>query len=126
MIHSALIDWSDNPVITSLDSISTPIDLIQFPTITVCKDETKEQPDNWAYLENLLNLLSFHCFQITDCFSSETLRKDFRYVIRNVVDQFELNIKEDNEAIHQLFEASYGTYIWYSYILFQCSVKEIM
>ena len=57
MIQSALKDWAEEPVITSLDSISYPINSIQFPTITVCKDEYKEQPDNWAYLEKLLNLL---------------------------------------------------------------------
>ena len=45
MVNTALTDWHDSPVITSVDSIAAPIDLIQFPTITVCHEESR-QPDN--------------------------------------------------------------------------------
>ena len=109
MIRSALIDWADNPVITSLDSIATPIDSMQFPTITVCKDETKEQPDNWAYLEKLLNHLSFKCNYylpdeniVKDCPYSKELRKDFRFAYEYIVKIYEkwiLDSLEHNKTI---------------------------
>ena len=60
MVNTAFNDWFHNPVITSVDSIAAPIDLIQFPTITVCHEESR-QPDNWAFLETVLNNKPFEC-----------------------------------------------------------------
>lgn len=114
MIQSALIDWSINPVITSLESISTPIDAMQFPTITVCKDETKEKPDNWAYLEKLLNLLEFDCNRALDennekCPNSTKLKNDFWFVTEGIVSRFEKwifrNLNKTN-AIDSLLDNS--------------------
>jgi hypothetical protein len=45
-----------------LDSIAAPIHLVQFPTVTVCPAKNT-QPDNWSYLEKVLNFLSFECQQ---------------------------------------------------------------
>ena len=109
MIRSALVDWATYPVITSLDSISTPINEIQFPTITVCKDETKEQPDNWAYMEKALNLLSFNCDYDNDknnCHYSQKLKKDFRFLSENLVTVYEkwiLKNLQDKAGLQALF-----------------------
>lgn len=54
MIQRALQDWANNPVLTTLDTIVAPIEDIQFPTVTVCPDETTD-PDNWALIETILN-----------------------------------------------------------------------
>ena len=61
VIKSAFTEWYNDPVITSLDSIAEPIDSLQFPTVTVCRDQSKVPADNWAFLENLLNFLAFKC-----------------------------------------------------------------
>ena len=120
MIRSALIDWAENPVITSLDSIATPINSMQFPTITVCKDETKEQPDNWAYLEKLLNLLWFQCAYAgpahpnqnygNECKNTENLRKDYEFMIDKMIEAYEKwimkNPKQMN-TIEFLLQTSY-------------------
>ena len=120
MIRSALIDWAENPVITSLDSIATPINSMQFPTITVCKDETKEQPDNWAYLEKLLNLLWFQCDYygpaypnynyVNECKNTENLRKDYKFIIDKFIEAYEKwimkNTKQMN-TIEFLLQTSY-------------------
>ena len=45
------MDWDDNPVITTMDSIAAPIKNIQRPTVTVCPDEDTP-PDNWAPIES--------------------------------------------------------------------------
>ena len=43
-----------------MESIAAPIEEIQFPTVTVCQDESK-QPDNWAVIEAILNNVAFTC-----------------------------------------------------------------
>ena len=84
MINSAFTEWSDNPVITTLETISAPIDDIQFPTVTVCPD-TKEPPDSWAFLENILDFLAFDCRpSVENCSNTEPLRRDFEFLIKNV------------------------------------------
>ena len=101
VIKSAITEWYNDPVITSLDSIAAPIDSIQFPTITVCRDETIEPPDNWTIPEILLNLLDFGCrieyWQIQIgmyCNVTEPLRKDYQFLLKSVV----------NVYTHWLFE----------------------
>ena len=79
VIESAFTEWYNDPVITSLDSIAEPIDSIQFPTVTVCRDQANVPPDNWAFLENLLNFLAFKCYSSTN-------------ISRNVNDTFILHI----------------------------------
>ena len=54
MIHISLIDWEDNQTITTLESIATPIQNAQFPTVTVCPHENSP-PDNWSFLEKFLD-----------------------------------------------------------------------
>jgi hypothetical protein len=60
LINQAFTDWANNPVITTLDSIAAPINLIQFPTVTVCM-EKNSPPDNWAFTETILNVIAFEC-----------------------------------------------------------------
>ena len=54
MIYNSLIDWNENQTITTLESIATPIQKVQFPTVTVCPHEDSS-PDNWSFLEKILN-----------------------------------------------------------------------
>ena len=54
MIYNSLIDWNANQTITTLESIATPIQKVQFPTVTVCPHEDSS-PDNWSFLEKILN-----------------------------------------------------------------------
>ena len=89
MINSAFNDWSEHPVITTLDSIAAPINDIQFPTVTVCLDQP---PDNWAFLENVLNSLAFSCNQedylgnseFKHCNETEELRHDFKFLVSSL------------------------------------------
>ena len=114
VIKSALTEWYNDPVITSLDSIAAPINSIQFPTVTVCRDETVEPPDNWAVPEILLNLLDFRCeyqnWQIdfgVYCNVTEPLRKDFQFLLKSVVDVYmqwlfeEGNMNNSQRLFHQ-------------------------
>ena len=36
IVYSLVLDWNDNPVITTIDTTEFPITNIQFPTITIC------------------------------------------------------------------------------------------
>ena len=85
MINSAFDDWSKHPVITTLDSIAAPIKDIQFPTVTACLDQP---PDNWAFLENVLDSLAFDCEQedyvaskFEHCNDTDDLRNDFKFLV---------------------------------------------
>ena len=54
IIHDSVVDWEENQTITTLESITRPIQEVQFPTVTVCPNE-QSPPDNWAFLEKVLN-----------------------------------------------------------------------
>ena len=94
-IKNAFMDWDDNPVITTMDSIAAPIKNIQRPTVTVCPDEDTP-PDNWAPIEVIANYLSFACTNseyqayipgvdlLPLCNSTKHIRKDFEYVIKAI------------------------------------------
>ena len=84
IIHSAILDWNENPTITSLDSIAAPINDIQFPTITVCNDKLHEIQDNWSFLETILNFFDYDL----------NMEKDFQFLFRSIKDvdkTFEMN-----------------------------------
>ena len=81
---------------TTLDSIAAPIELIQFPTVTVCRNEFKP-PDNWVLLENILNNVAFECYLngvwsgdglYHACNETEKLRQDFEELINPVAKTF--------------------------------------
>jgi hypothetical protein len=101
MIHQALIDWEDNPIITTLDSIAAPIDLVQFPTVTVCS-ENYTPPDNWSYLEKVLNFLSFECatdekYSDVNCNDTQKLRDDYNSLIITITESMKsLYLKNKN------------------------------
>lgn len=97
LISQAFQGWADEPTITTLDTIAAPIDDIQFPTVTICNDYIENHPDNWAFLENVLNQFRFQCYNENDCNMTMQLRKDFKYVIEDVVDTFtEWLFEEEN------------------------------
>ena len=96
IIRSAIHEWYTDPVITSLDSIATPVEFVQFPTITVCNNKWIEVQDNWAFLESLLNFVDFHCYSpksamkhSVDCKLTDPLRKDFKFLFKSIVDLFD-------------------------------------
>ena len=105
-------------MITSLDSIATPIDEIQFPTLTVCDDKANEVHDNWAFIESTFNFLEYYCYSPSDsikhgkyCNATDNLRKDFNFLIESIVDAFLtplLSNKNLNQSIH--FLKSYGSH----------------
>ena len=86
-------EWYDDPVITSLDSIATPVEFVQFPTITVCNDKFNEVHDNWAPIESIFNNVDFYCYSPVDsikygkfCNVTDNLRNDFRFLFQSIVD----------------------------------------
>ena len=94
-IHHALDDWSASQVVTTLDSIAAPIEEVDFPTVTVCPEEYGP-PNNWAFLETLLNSLTFQCNPSSfanvslfpGCNGSEKLRRDYQALIKHFVNKF--------------------------------------
>jgi hypothetical protein len=89
LINQAFTDWANNPVITTLDSIAAPINLIQFPTVTVCT-ENNSPPDNWAFAETILNVIAFECstfsFDLPTCGNTTVVREDFKDIYDKLFD----------------------------------------
>ena len=56
-LEESIWAWKQEKTITTLESIATPIQKVQFPTVTVCPHE-QAQPDNWSFLEKFLNALT--------------------------------------------------------------------
>ena len=89
LIHTAFTQWSNDPILTTLDTIAAPIDDVQFPTVTVCSDYKNDPPNNWAVIENILNLVNFDCrWTEEDCKSIDLVQKDFGYLIEPIIDMF--------------------------------------
>ena len=83
MINQAFTQWAEYPVITTLETISAPIDEIQFPTVTVCD---QKPPNNWGPLEKVLNSLAFECSGYSNCKESTEIRQDFKFLIDSFVE----------------------------------------
>ena len=85
LIFEAFQDWDENPVLTTLDTIAAPITETQFPTVTVCPNEYTP-PDNWAYLETILNAVHFSCKE--NCEKTGKIRKDFEFLSKKIVNYY--------------------------------------
>ena len=93
-IYFSFLGWSENPVITTLDTITAPIHDVQFPTITACADS---QPDNWAFLENVLNNVALECHVLQDdCEQTKQVRNDFGYMFERIGTDFEDYLYQDH------------------------------
>ena len=81
VVNDAFIDWSENPMITTIDTFSYPVQNIQYPTLTVCYGDNY---DPWAYVRNTYNRFELSCQTDGDCARSRKLRDDFDNVLVEV------------------------------------------
>ena len=89
LIHTAFTQWANDPILTTLDTIAAPIDNVQFPTVTACSDYKRNPPNNWAIIENTLNLVHFDCRKTDkDCESINSVHEDFEFLIKPVIGMF--------------------------------------
>ena len=97
LISKAFEGWANEPTITTLDTIAAPIDDVQFPTITICNDYIQNPPENWGFLENVLNQWEFQCNDHEACKRTDPLRKDFDFILKSIGDKFtKWLLKEEN------------------------------
>lgn len=75
-------------MITTIGRTDTPIDNIQFPTVTICPGEAVNS-HRWAFTEEILNHIKFQCLDSQDnCTSTSILREDFQGFIGKTFDAF--------------------------------------
>ena len=105
MINESVHEWNENPVITSVDSIESPLKEIDFPAITLCH-EPQYQVDNWALTEMIFNFFEFGCTSSDfECKGSEALRKDFQPFLDLIFDHVTEKIDDtllDEESLHRV------------------------
>merc|ERR1712051_501497 len=80
LIIESLNDWESNQTITTLESIATRIQEVQFPTVTVCPHE-ESPPDNWSFMEKFLNAIAF----TGDNAITEDIRSDIEGILTELV-----------------------------------------
>ena len=58
-VHQTLLDWDNNPVITTIEDVGLPVSQLPFPAITVCDTASLKMPrqNRWKFVEKLLNSL---------------------------------------------------------------------
>jgi hypothetical protein len=100
MVNSSLEEWAESPTITTLDSIAAPITKLQFPTVTVCTDRYTP-PDNWAYVETVLNTLSFECNanQEVPCDDTMKVRTDFKQILEGLLKRLEALVNTNKDVV---------------------------
>ena len=106
LIIESLHDWESNQTITTLDSIATPIQEVQFPTVTVCPHE-ESPPDNWSFLEKFLNAIAF----TGDDAITEDIRSDIEGIIMKLVLKMENMFRKFPDSkvwINNFDESHYG------------------
>ena len=115
-VLNAYNDWQENPVITSVESIDSSLNEIQFPTLTFCHDDYF-QPDQWALTEMVFNAFEFNCDVKIDpgCSKSQALREDFKPFFKMMYDQISALIDQvsfenldsvvGEKFINQIFQA---------------------
>ncbi len=116
MVTNLLLDWDSNQTITTLDSIAVPVTEAQFPTVTVCPDETA-QPDNWALPELVLNTVPFLPI-LDDGEDQGQALQDFRRLALSLVNQLKVGVwnhqiqnpKESGYQLHQ-WDVPLGTFL---------------
>ena len=89
IIRDVWQEWLDNPVLTTIESVSYPVQNLDFPTVTICGDS---RLDHGAFEANVLDTFAFKCNEQDESCLNETasIRSDFAYVI----DFLEANLVE--------------------------------
>ena len=103
-IISSFTEWSDEPVITTLDSIAAPIEDIQFPTVTACQDASKP-PDRLAPVEIILNSVAFECIEKinADFIGGELENKQSMLPFCNETDDIRLDFDSELRELSKKF-----------------------
>ena len=73
-------EWRSDPVVTTIDSIATNIAEIDFPSVTICREQFSLK-DPMNYIEKLLNLADANAY-----FRGSTLAKDFDFLRTHMFD----------------------------------------
>ena len=58
-LYETILDWDENPVITTIDDVGLSVSQLPFPAITVCDTASMKMPrqNRWKLVEKLLNSL---------------------------------------------------------------------
>ena len=57
--QGTILDWMKNPTIDILESLSYPIEEIDFPTVTICPEDSN--PDRWGLIIKIFDHMKYEC-----------------------------------------------------------------
>ncbi len=85
IVINSIIDWENEPTITTIKNYSANVADVQFPTITVCPKDFPN--DRWAFSRALLDEIDFPCDPEGDEDCEKILEK-FDFYLRKHYDHF--------------------------------------
>ena len=72
-----ITEWETNPTINVIETMSYPLEKVDFPTVTLCP--VSPDPDRWGFAVKLFDYLEVHCvkplFPINSQNPQETISK---------------------------------------------------
>ena len=57
--HFCFLAWYNNPIVTTLETLTYPIEELPFPTVTVCPRDSN--PDRWGPTIKLFDFINRRC-----------------------------------------------------------------
>ncbi len=79
LVFDTVQDFSEDKVLSTLDTITYPVEKVQYPTLTICPPEyvAPDEYDEWWFIRAAFNQFQFFCDTPAACERSKTLREDY-------------------------------------------------
>ena len=105
-VHSLYENWQESPVLTVLDTVTLPIEEIDFPAITICPQGSSKDIMNAALFEQFKNFVLNKTDKLTHLQKLKSKRK--REVDEDKLDSL-ISDSDMKDLIHEFLLTSYGT-----------------
>jgi hypothetical protein len=79
MMVDTLEEFGEDPVLTTIDSFTYPVERVQYPTVAVCPPQPVAHAEysEWLFLRTAWNLVKFQCDDEASCKETSLVRNDF-------------------------------------------------
>ena len=108
IFKTSVSQWAATPVITTINTIRAHVSEIQFPTVTVCP-EVGTPPNNWGYVQTLLDQLPYNCplNDDDDCTDALMIKNDiFGFVFKAILRTIDKYVDNIDETTLEVFISS--------------------
>ena len=61
LFSDSILAWQADPMVINLAETGLPVRNLDFPAVTVCRDEKDDVTDRWYFIEAVMNVLDMFC-----------------------------------------------------------------